>query len=65
MKATCPKNPNHNRFSTVASVMEEWEVDEYGNFVEVLESLQTNHGPDPENSWYCLECGAEAEVTRG
>lgn len=62
MKATCPNNPSHNRFSTIAHVMEEWEVDESGNFVAVIDSLQTDHGPDPDNIWCCLECGAEAKV---
>ena len=62
MKATCLKNKKHKRFSTVANVMEEWEVDEHGNFVRVIESLQTNNGPDPGNIWTCLECGAQAEV---
>lgn len=62
MKATCPKNPEHKRFSTVAHVMEEWEVTAEGDFVEVRESLQTDHGPDPDNIWRCLECGAEAGV---
>jgi len=62
MRATCPKNPEHKRFSTVAHVMEEWEVDAEGNFVRVIESLQTDHGPDAGNTWACLECGAEAKV---
>jgi len=62
MKAICPNSPNHKRFSTVAHVMEDWEVDENGNFVAVIESLQTDHGPDPGNVWTCLECGAENEA---
>ena len=31
MKVTCPKNPAHNRFITVAHVTEDWVVDEYGD----------------------------------
>ncbi len=62
MKAVCPNNPEHKRFSTVASVMEEWEVDENGNYLITIESLQVNHGPNPDNIWRCLVCGAEAKV---
>jgi hypothetical protein len=42
--------------------MEEWLVDETGNFIKVSASLQTTHGPDAENIWTCAVCGAEAEV---
>ena len=62
MKAICPTNKNHKQFTTVAHVMEEWLVDETGNFIEVKESLQTTHGPDIGNICTCVECGAEAEV---
>lgn len=62
MKATCPTSKKHKRFTTVAHVMEEWLVDENGNFMEVKESLQTTHGPNPGNIWTCVECGAEAKV---
>ena len=61
-KASCPKNANHKRFSTVAHVMEEWEVDENGNFRSVIETLQTDHGPDAGNIWVCMECGTQAKV---
>lgn len=64
MKATCPNNPNHKRFGTTAHVMELWEVDEEGAFIRTIESLQTDHGPDPDNIWECLECGAQAKVAR-
>ena len=62
MKATCPKDPSHKQFVTVASVMEEWLVDQHGNYLNVIESLQTNHGPDPGNIWRCHKCGSRAEV---
>jgi len=62
MKATCPDNPNHKTFRTVAHVMEEWKVDAAGNFIEVTESLQTDHGPDSGNIWTCDECGTQAKV---
>jgi hypothetical protein len=64
MRARCTKNPDHQRFATTAHVMEEWEVTSDGDFVSVIESLQIDHGPDPENEWTCLECGAKAEVTQ-
>jgi hypothetical protein len=42
--------------------MEEWKVDEHGEFIEVITSLETTHGPDSANIWTCAECGAEAIV---
>lgn len=62
MKATCPNNQEHKRFVTTAHVMEDWLVDECGNFLEALEIIQTDHGPDPENNWTCADCGAQAKV---
>ena len=62
MKATCPKNPEHKRFLTVAHVQEEWVVDEHGTFQEVRGTLDTVHGPNPGNIWCCNECGIEAKV---
>ena len=64
MKARCPKNPKHNRFVTTAHVMEEWVVDEHGNFQSKLETLQVDHLPDPDNEWTCRFCGERAIVTR-
>lgn len=64
MKAVCPKDPMHDKFLTTAHVMEEWKVDNAGNFLEVVESLQTDHGPDPDNEWSCAICGEKATVTR-
>jgi len=64
MRAICPKNPEHKLFTTTAHVMEEWLVDEHGNFVEARESLQTDHGPDPDNNWTCDVCGTQARVEK-
>jgi len=61
MTMKCPKNPEHKRFSTVAHVMEEWEVDGEGNWIETLDSLEVVHGPNPGNIWTCRVCGVEAE----
>ena len=60
----CPKNPKHKRFLTTAHVMEEWVVDEHGNFLAVARGLQTDHGPDPDNIWNCYECKTEATITK-
>ncbi|MAG25952.1 hypothetical protein CMI47_10275 [Candidatus Pacearchaeota archaeon] len=59
-KAQCPNNPTHNRFYTTAHVQEEWEVDEFGNWIASSEAIQTTHGPDTGNSWICKKCGGEA-----
>jgi hypothetical protein len=62
MKVTCPKSTDHKKFLTVAHVMEEWLVDETGDFIDVNQCLQTSFSPDPGNIWTCAECGSEAEV---
>lgn len=64
-RATCPNDADHKTFATVAHVAEKWKVDEKGNFLANLQSLETVASPDPENTWTCTECGAEAEVTHG
>jgi hypothetical protein len=64
MKATCPKNPDHNTFITVAHVTQDWLVSEDGAFLEVHGNEgDIVHGPNPGNSWTCSVCGTEAEVT--
>ncbi len=62
MKAICPDNPDHNRFITTAHVMEEWLVDENGDFLEVHQPLETSQAPNAGNVWTCWECGATATV---
>jgi len=62
MKATCPNDPTHKRFTTVAHVMELWEVDETGDCVEVIEQLQTSFPPDAGNIWTCIDCDVQAKV---
>lgn len=64
MKAICPNDPNHTEFETTAHVMELWKVDSEGNFIETLETLQTDHEPSPDNDWACAICGATAKVER-
>jgi len=60
--ARCPHSCTNGEFITTAHVMEEWKVDEHGEFIEVITSLETTHGPDSANIWTCAECGAEAIV---
>jgi hypothetical protein len=69
LKITCPKNPKHNRFSTTAHVMQEWVVDEGGEFVRCADScMEVTHGPTNGNSFICVNkhkgriCGADAVV---
>ena len=64
MKASCPKNPAHNRFVTVAHVTEDWVVNEYGEFIEVQNDSEVEvvAPPDPDNFWVCNECGTTADV---
>jgi hypothetical protein len=64
MKATCPNDPNHKEFLTVAHVTEDWVVDEFGEFVEIWDQNQTEvvANPHPDNTWTCKICGATAVV---
>jgi hypothetical protein len=64
MKATCPNNQSHKLFTTVVHVTQEWVVDETGSCREVanLHDSEVVHGPEADNTWRCLACGAEAEV---
>lgn len=62
-RARCPKDPAHKRFVTSAHVVEDWVVDENGDFLEKAgDAIEVAAGPDPGNTWTCHECGAEAEV---
>ena len=66
VKATCPRNPAHKLFVTVAHVTQDWIVDEQGEFQRLTEDAagETTHGPDPDNTWTCNACGIEAKVER-
>lgn len=59
-KAVCPKDKRHTSFHTPAHVVEEWEVDAFGNLVKVVDCLNVTAGPDKRNVWKCATCGAEA-----
>jgi len=60
MKATCPKSKRHKQFITTAHVLEEWLVDEHGEYMQTLSCLETTHKPDIDNTWTCKTCGAIA-----
>jgi hypothetical protein len=64
MKATCPTNPKHNRFATIAHMSEEWVVDEQGDFITKgdIGMEEVIAEPHPKNTWTCTACGAEATV---
>jgi len=63
MKATCPNNPEHKRFVTVAHVTQDWVVDEKGNHIDTFDNCkEVTAKPDPGNTWECYECGEEAIV---
>ncbi len=60
MRRICPKCGN-NIFITSAHVMQDWEVDGEGNWLEtVVDCEQIDHGPDPDNLWTCSRCGTLA-----
>lgn len=60
--AVCPNDPEHKSFSTCATVMEDWVVDKYGEFQSTIASIDTVHGPDPDNYWQCNVCGRDAII---
>lgn len=64
MLATCPTNPDHKQFITVIHISEDVVVDENGYFLEVAPypDRQQTHGPNIDNDWQCVECGALATV---
>ena len=64
MKAVCPNNEEHKAFHTVAHVVQDWKVDEKGNWLETIdESLETSSPPNKDNTWTCAICGEEAIVS--
>ena len=46
---------------TCVTVLEEWEVDCFGDYIRTVEFLDTVHDPSPDNSWTCAKCGADAK----
>ena len=63
MKATCPTNPEHKTFITVAHISEMWTVDPEGNWLDTHEDTgEVVAFPDPGNTWTCKTCGVDANV---
>ena len=64
MKATCPTDPSHNRFATIAHMSEEWVVDEQGEFIAKgdIGMEEVIAKPHPDNTWTCTICGVDATV---
>lgn len=57
----CPNHKNHRRFVTTAHVVQDWIVDECGDFQEVVEDCsEVASDPCVENTWTCNKCGKEA-----
>lgn len=64
MRAICPNDENHKEFITSAHIMQDWVVDDSGDFIRVHEDLVTTHKPDPDNEWTCAICKERAVVTK-
>jgi hypothetical protein len=64
IKATCPNNPDHDRFITTAQVIEDWYVDEHGVFIKSKKATHVVERPCIGNIWTCVVCGIEANVER-
>lgn len=61
-KHVCPNGCN-STFFTVDHVMQEWEVDAYGNFIKTTEDcILVSHNPEDGNVWTCSKCGMEAII---
>lgn len=63
MRAVCPENSNHKTFITTAHVVQDWQVDERGNYLDtVSDCIEVSAAPDKDNVWVCFKCGATAEL---
>lgn len=60
-RMVCTADATHDRFMTCVTVLEEWEVDCFGDYIRTVEFLDTVHDPSPDNSWTCAKCGADAK----
>ena len=66
MNIVCTKNSKHKRFYTTAHIMQEWEVDEQGEFRKVtIDCMEVTHGADYGNIFTCAVCGADAVAAEG
>lgn len=58
--AVCQRDPLHKTFFTTATVMEEWRVDEFGDFIERTALIDVADEPDVRNQWLCCTCDKAA-----
>lgn len=58
----CPRCGG-KRFCTTVQVVQEWIVDECGNFVSVdTDRVEVTHEPDDNDIWIYTSCGSEAII---
>ena len=58
-KHICPRC-GRKEFFTTAHVVQEWKVDEDGNFLECTNGcIEVDADPDDDNIWICIKCGHE------
>ena len=63
-KHVCPKCGG-KEFYTTAHIMEEWLVDENGNFIAVSSNcIEIDAEPDDDNIWTCKNCGEEGIIVK-
>jgi ribosomal protein S27AE len=56
----CPKC-GAGVFYVSAHVIQDWEVDEYGNFINTIDDcVEVTHHPDDNDLWECVKCGCNA-----
>ena len=53
----CPKCGG-DRFIITAHVIQDWEVDEHGNWISTVnDCVEVTHFPDDDDCWECSVCG--------
>lgn len=53
----CPKC-GYTEFYVTAHVTQDWRVDQYGNFLDHINSCtEVTHSPDDFDIWSCAKCG--------
>ena len=57
----CTADATHDRFRTSATVLEEWDVDCFGNHIRTVDFIDVVDDPSPDNPWTCAKCGADAK----
>jgi len=62
MRAFCPIDSSHQHFRTLVRENHEWLVYEDGELIEHIKFFDVEEGPRSDNTWFCYECGAKAEM---